>query len=221
MMSRYSESEIHSKISELSVIVEDEVQALNIQGYKLLQSEQVKKALDCFKKALELSPDNPVILNNLGNALQKLNRLNEAIEAYQRAIRSKPEYHKPYKNLALLYQLQGSTEKAVASYQRYIKLIPQDGEAYHNLGLLYMSKGLIPEAEAAFEVAAKYLHPENAEYTTHLGVGHFYRANLDRAVELFEQALDIDGSFIFARYHLGLAYLLSPPGSMRRSNYST
>jgi tetratricopeptide (TPR) repeat protein len=70
-----------------------------------------------------------------------------------------------------------------------------------------MRQGLIDKGRACFEAAAKYLSPEDGESTTNLGVGWFFRGDLDKAIALLEQALDMDSSFVPARYHLGLAYL--------------
>ncbi len=45
-------------------------------------------AIECFRQALELSPQDGAILNNLGNALKEKNRLDEAIECYQESLRN-------------------------------------------------------------------------------------------------------------------------------------
>jgi tetratricopeptide (TPR) repeat protein len=90
---------------------------------------------------------------------------------------------------------------------------PDDLNRSHDLrhkvakGLLYMNGWLTDQAMAAFQAAALYLSPDDAETTTNLGVGYFFRGDLERAVRLFEQALALDPAFIPARYHLGVAYL--------------
>jgi hypothetical protein len=57
-----------------------------------------------------------------------------------------------------------------------------------------MNAGFNEEAATAFAAAAKYLQLDNAESATKLGVGHFFRGELERAVELFEKALALDDS---------------------------
>lgn len=186
---------------------ENTAHTLNIQGYQHLLKGEAEEALSYFQRALALAPENPIILNNMGNALLNLNRFDAAQEAYQQAIAANLNYLKPYRNLALLYQLQGKNNEAIAAYLKYLDLAPDDGEAHHNLGLLYMTEGRTTEAVDAFEAASVYLTPTDAESTTNLGVGNFYRGDLDRAEYLFEQALALDPSYVPARYHLGLTYL--------------
>lgn len=183
------------------------IQALNATGYQMLCNNEPTNALRYFEKGLVLAPENPILLNNLGNALVQLGRLDEAIDAYNRAIVADPAYPRPYGNLALVYQLADDAEAAMQYYQRYLALVPDDGEAHHNLGLLYMDAGRDEEAGAAFEAAARHLVPDTAERATNLGVGAFFRRDLDTAFSLFEKALSLDTSFVPARYHLGVTHL--------------
>lgn len=194
-------------VSGYSLPEEDSAQTLNIRGYQHLLKGEAGKALRYFQRALSLASDSSVILNNVGNALYNLNRPEEAEAAYQQAIASNPDYPKPYRNLALLYQVQIRNTDAIAAYRQYLSLAPEDGEAHHNLGMLYMTEGRTTEAVDAFEAASVYLTTTDAESTTNLGVGNFYRGDLDRAESLFEQALALDPSYVPACYHLGLTYL--------------
>ena len=185
----------------------DSAKTLNIRGYQHLLAGRPEEALSYFQRALALAPGSPVILNNLGNALFNLNHFDEAQDAYKQAIEANPDYINPYRNLALLYQLQSRNNEAISVYRQYLNRVPEDGEALHNMGLLYMAERRMAEASAAFESAAEHLSPNDAESATNLGVGYFYRGDLDRAVELLEHARTLDPSFVPARYHLGLTYL--------------
>lgn len=207
MAKQSSETTDNDNLNGSPLPEKESAQTLNIQGYQHLLQGENEEALIYFQRALALAAHNPVILNNMGHALLNLNRFDAAQEAYQQAIAANPDYLKPYRNLALLYQLQGKNNEAIAAYQQYLELAPEDGEAHHNLGLLYMTEGRTTEAALAFEAADAYLTPDNAESTTNLGVGNFYRGDLDRAEGLFEQALELDPSYVPARYHLGLTYL--------------
>ena len=52
-----------------------------------------QEALACFKRAVEIAPDNPLAWYNQGNALRHLERYQEAIASYEKAIELEPDYH--------------------------------------------------------------------------------------------------------------------------------
>lgn len=114
---------------------------------------------------------------------------------------------KTFRILALLHQTQGRTYDAIAAYRLYLTLVPDDGEALHNLGLLYAAIGQTRAAREAFGLAAARLSPDDAERATNLGVGAFWREEVERAVELFERALALDPAYVPAHYHLGVTRL--------------
>ena len=196
---------------------EDLAQSLNTQGYQLLMEGNAEAAVDFFQRALNLTPGKAVILNNLGNALFNLNRPTEAQAAYQQAIEANSDYPKPYCNLALLYHTQNNIDAAIPLYQHYLTLVPHDGQAHHNLGLLYMAQNKQSEAITEFQAAVEHLSQDDPESTTNLGVGYFFRGDRTMAIELFQQALIMNPSFLPARYHLGIAYLYEGniPGAIK------
>lgn len=184
-----------------------EAQIYSALGYQCLIGGYVPFAMDSFLRALSHAPENAIVLTNLGNALFQLKRYDEARAVYEQAIAAKPDYPKPYRNLALLFQMQGKNEEAIAAYQQYLSGAPDDGEAHHNLGLVLMAVGRTNEAQATFESVAEYLSTDDVESTTNLGVGYFFRGDLERALELFREALADDPAYVTARYYLGLTYL--------------
>lgn len=146
-------------------------------------------------------------LTAAGNIHLTHRRENEAEAAYRQAIDDDATYPPPYRNLALLYQFQGQYDDAIALYRRYLDLVPDDGEVHHNLALLYLQQEQDTEAAAEFEVASRLLSPDTPATATNLGVGYFYRGEMEVAVMLYEHALALDAAFTPARYHAGIAYL--------------
>jgi tetratricopeptide (TPR) repeat protein len=67
-----------------------------------LQSGRAIKAIDGYRLALGLDPDNPRIHNNLGYALATVGRLDEAAESYREALRLDPDYRAARVNLDAL-----------------------------------------------------------------------------------------------------------------------
>lgn len=183
------------------------VKIINNQGCNNLLSDGAQSALLYFQQALELSPSNPILLNNLGNALYNLGRLEEARTAYEQAVTAEPAYPRPYRNLGLLYQALDLPEKAVTAYRTFLALDPQDGKAWHNLGLLHQAQEQPERARHAFARAASLLTPDTAEMAANLGIGAFYCDDLPRAVELLEKALSLEPQNPLTRRNLGITYL--------------
>ena len=63
-----------------------------------VKSEELRNAVACFQKVLDLSPKYTDAGNNLGNALRELGRMDEAIAAWRRTTTVGP-HHFAYYNL--------------------------------------------------------------------------------------------------------------------------
>ncbi len=78
-----------------------------------------EKAAECFKKIIDLDPDNYRAWYNLGIAYFNLNETEDALIAYKRAIQIKPDYMYCYYNIGLLYEVQkGELETALQYYEK-------------------------------------------------------------------------------------------------------
>jgi len=78
-----------------------------------------EKAAECFKKMIELEPDNYRAWYNLGIAYFNLNKTEDALIAYKRAVQIKPDYMYCYYNIGLLYEVQkGELETALQYYEK-------------------------------------------------------------------------------------------------------
>ncbi|MFX1357691.1 MAG: tetratricopeptide repeat protein [Promethearchaeota archaeon] len=81
------------------------------------------KAVKCFKRIIELEPNNYRAWYNLGISYFKLNRNEEALKAYNRAIEIKPDYMYCYYNIGLLHEFnKGDLEIALLYYEKALAL---------------------------------------------------------------------------------------------------
>lgn len=103
-----------------------------------------------FRKALELSPEQPSVLNYLGYSLVEKNiKLAEAQDMIERAVKARPNDGFITDSLAwVLYRL-GKFQQAVAPMERAVELVPTDPVLNDHLGDVYWSVGR--EREAAFQ----------------------------------------------------------------------
>ena len=87
-------------------------QAFSAQGIAYDSLKNYKMAEKSFLEALAISPDNPVVLNNLAMSLAQAGRIKKAISTLEQAAlinRGSPQIRQ---NLALLYGISGDKEKA-------------------------------------------------------------------------------------------------------------
>jgi peroxin-5 len=70
-------------------------------GVLFYANEDFDKTIDCFKAALSIRPDDPVLWNRLGASLANSNRSEEAVDAYFKALELKPTFVRARYNLGV------------------------------------------------------------------------------------------------------------------------
>jgi tetratricopeptide (TPR) repeat protein len=125
--------------------------AWNNLGLLAAQQGHTDEAIPCFQKALALSPDHMVALDNLGNAYRQLKRWDEARSVLEQAARVGPQDPEANYSLAMVYAQQGDSDRAYDYLQRALALRPAYPEALNNLGILYLRTERRDQAVASFE----------------------------------------------------------------------
>lgn len=112
------------------------------------------RAVEQYRKAIELQPDFPTARNRLGITLNKLSRHAEATVEFQQAILQKPNQSYLYNNLGFSQYLEGNYVQAEQSFIQAVTLQPGFARANMNLGLTLGRQGRFDEAYAAFRHAS-------------------------------------------------------------------
>lgn len=122
------------------------------------------KAEADFRAALELSPDQPQVLNYLGYSLvEKQIKLDEALEMIERAVAARPDSGYIVDSLGwVLYRL-GRYEDAVGHMERAVALMPVDPVVNDHLGDVYWAVGRYREAEFQWSRALSFIDPEDTD----------------------------------------------------------
>ena len=121
--------------------------------YRGIARERIKqwdKAEPDFRKALELEPDQPMVLNYLGYSMvdKKLN-LTEAIAMVRKAVELKPNDGYIVDSLGWAHFRLGEYEEAVKQLERAVELKPADPVIADHLGDAYWRVGR--QLEARFQ----------------------------------------------------------------------
>lgn len=116
-----------------------------------------------FRKALDLNPEQPQVLNYLGYSLvEKQVKLDEALDMIERAVEARPNAGYIVDSLGwVLYRL-GRYEEAVPHMERAAELMPIDPVVNDHLGDVYWAVGREREAEFMWKRALSFVDWEDA-----------------------------------------------------------
>lgn len=120
------------------------------QGNHLVDTGEIDKAEQYYRKALVLEPSNAEAHFKLGNILLKTNCLAAAEACYLNAIKYAPDFVKAHYNLGNTFKYQGKLSEAERSYRTALKIDPSYTSADNNLGALLADAGRFEEAEACY-----------------------------------------------------------------------
>ncbi|MEM9580140.1 MAG: tetratricopeptide repeat protein [Pseudomonadota bacterium] len=111
-----------------------------------------------FRKALELNPDQPQVLNYLGYSLvEKQIKLDEALGMIERAVAAQPDSGYIVDSLGWVLFRLGRYEDAVGHMERATELMPVDPIVNDHLGDVYWSVGRYLEAEFQWKRALSFV----------------------------------------------------------------
>lgn len=95
----------------------------NIIALCYCNRNQPEKALEHFKKAADLNPNNVTYATNYGSQLYEVGRIDEAVLKLREAVNIDPEYYSPYYWLGFVYRKQGNEELSRKEYTRARKIL--------------------------------------------------------------------------------------------------
>jgi tetratricopeptide (TPR) repeat protein len=101
------------------------------------QFNQINKAFDCYKKAIEIEPSLIVARINLATVYSRKEKNKKAKEEYEKILRIAPHEPKAHNNIANIYRSYNNKEKVIFHFTEAIKYNPKYAEAYLNLANYY------------------------------------------------------------------------------------
>src|SRR5438874_1041751 len=158
---------------------------------------QANQAIDEYKKALELDPNNSLIFSEMGESYLRNNKLREAVDVAQKAIQADRDNIEAHKLLTTVYlqvigrasaQQPPSTEtinNAIHEFEEIVRIDPTERQSFLMLGRLYQIKG---DRDKATEIYKQFLgiEPGSEEGVTALAKLHMDAGNDKEAIDLLE-----------------------------------
>ncbi|MBC7367228.1 MAG: tetratricopeptide repeat protein [Undibacterium sp.] len=181
-------------------------------GDTLVKQGRHEEAIACFRRGVELRPDDAPGYNDLACELVVVGRPQEALAVFARALAIRPGYAEVHNNLGNALRSLGRIEAAITQYEQALRFKPDYAEAHNNLGCELGAKGRSADAIAHLEAAVR-LNPANA--TNHSNLGNALRdaGRGPEALASYERALKSKPDFAEAHDNYGLALLSAGRGS--------
>lgn len=149
---------------------------------------RMDEAVAAARSAVELKPDYPEALSNLGVALYELKDFQKAIRAHRKAIAANPNFAEAHSNLGNALHASRKFDEATAAYRRAIELKPHFADAWANLGTTLHHSGRFDEGISAMRRAIA-LAPHHANARTGLGLLLLMRGDLGEGWDEYEWRL--------------------------------
>lgn len=140
LMRRYPES-IWEAEEALRVHPKYEV-AYGIMGSAYIHLGEKARAKEIFQHALDLNPNYPHALNNLGALIAREGQITEAEALFLRAKEVMGDREmSPYANLGNIYELNGRIRDALQMYETAVAIKPQYGSNWYTVARLRVLSG--------------------------------------------------------------------------------
>lgn len=162
------------------------------EGNEHLREGRGTRAEACFRKALEIAPDNPEALHRCGVVAYLRGAPEEAVPLLNRAASLHGDHPSLCDHLASALMACGRLDEAIVGWQRALALAPEFAAAHGKLGDAYFARGDIAASEAAYRTCIA-LDPDDTRAFVGLGrVLHFVNRN-DEAQQALRRALELAG----------------------------
>jgi Flp pilus assembly protein TadD len=145
-----SDEETMKKLEALGYVTTMNPNDYNNLGQRLQAQGQYDKAIEQFKKALEINPNFPGALNNIGVCYGKIKQYDLAEEAFKKVVSLKKTDVYAMNNLAILYMETGRLEDAARYAEMAVSTEPNYSNGHLSLGSIYATQGDLDRAEKEF-----------------------------------------------------------------------
>lgn len=129
-------------------------------GIRLARTGKPAEALEAYRTAARLAPEEGMAWHGIGAALVKLGRPAESVEAFRTALERMPNSPVTHYNLGAVYGRLGDDAAALAEFRRAVEIDPYEPSFRSDLGVALARTGRTEEAIAEFRRVLER-HPEH------------------------------------------------------------
>jgi arylsulfatase A-like enzyme/Tfp pilus assembly protein PilF len=201
------EDRLDEAIAKMREVLKEDPEIMDAHltlGNWLAKAHRPEEAIESFKRALSLKPDDEVAMLNLANAYRNRGRTDDALaalEIFKGALKVNPRNPQAWYQLATLYLDLGQRAMAETTFREAIQANPKMGAAYNALGAIAFTRGDLDEAEKLIRKALE-LEPEVQAGRFNLARVLDARGRPDEAEALYREELQVYPDHGRARFNL-------------------
>ncbi|HKT99307.1 MAG TPA: tetratricopeptide repeat protein [Paraburkholderia sp.] len=163
-------------------------------------------AIHALNRAIELRPDAPIALNNLGHLYGEAGDTARASDLFERALALAPYHAAIHFNYGTMLLKARAFARAQAVLRRTVAIAPHHANAWNNLAKAMLAENRVTQALEVLE-HARTLAPDSVEVLTNLGAILSGGARIDEARAVLERAIELDPQRVSAWSNLGSVLL--------------
>ena len=148
----------------------------NLAGNAWKSSGEYVTAIECYRTAAGLQPNDAKILSNLATALARLNRFQEALIHGKRSVELQAGSAELLYNLGNIHKSKGEIKEAIINYERALAIDASNPNLHNNLANAYKMDGRGHEAVEHYSIAYR-LRPSDYRILKNLVSTKAYCAN--------------------------------------------
>ncbi len=172
-------------------------------GKLYLLNDDTMTAIEKYKEALKLNPDNPDLLTSVGALYLKEGMIDEAINFFSEATKIDSFFSNALIGLGSLYQEKGEFELALAKYKLSSNKNPNSPIVWNNLGLCFFAKRKYIAAATCLKKAI-YLDPFQWIINFNLGLIYIFTSQYTSAYNFMNAAANLKPNLAIIYMYLGV-----------------
>ncbi len=194
-----------SVLNDAKKIAPEDPAVYNLEGLIREAMGDHARAIQAFKKAVELDPKNARAHYNLALAYLSQGKLDEAIAALEEAVKAAPENSYLRARLGALLAVKGELDRAEEVLTEAVRMDPKNSLAWDYLGQVRLKKGDYAGAIAALKKAVELAPLAYPEAYFYLGQAYLELGDAEKARFYLTKAVVLASKNADYRYWLGVA----------------
>jgi len=174
----------------------------SVLGYTYEQQKEYKKAIDAYRKAVDLDHDNLDAIRGLAQNLLNDGQTDAALEQYKVIADANPEDAQTYLRMAEIYRKEGKFDEALDSLKRAQSMVQDSMEVQFGFAEVYQAEGRYDDAVQSLQDLLKKTEKPDGNYSQseksnravfleRMGVAYRDDSNETQALETFRKMLTL------------------------------